>query len=368
MSWPASAEVLAPLGAWFEAVRRDLPWRARDLDAPHPDPWAVLVSEAMLQQTRVATVVPYFERWMREFPDPAALAGASAERLHKLWEGLGYYRRARHLQAAAAQLVERGWPDDIAGLLALPGLGPYTAAAVAAIAFQLPEPALDGNGFRVASRLLALADPRAKSASLREWLRPALAAHGPSRTTQGLMELGAAVCLPRQPRCQDCPLAAGCAVRALGQPDAYPLRRPRAAPRQVQLWLGAIKSGNRWLLERPRADGLLAGLWRWPAVEVRPPAAGAAERTEPYGSIATGFEPWVQIYTHRRELVHPFAAELLGERGSGSGREWIEAERLATLPMGRRDQRLRAMVLGSEPALSTVRVPPEAVARVLDGC
>ncbi|MBP7618710.1 MAG: hypothetical protein KA743_09350, partial [Geothrix sp.] len=119
MSWPASPDLLAPLAPWFGRVRRDLAWRARDLEAPHPDPYAVLVSELMLQQTQVATVVPYFQRWLEQFPDAATLAEADEDAVHKAWEGLGYYRRARFLKAAAVSIVAEGWPDDLDGL-ALP--------------------------------------------------------------------------------------------------------------------------------------------------------------------------------------------------------------------------------------------------------
>ena len=165
MSWPASPDLLAPLAPWFDRVRRDLPWRAGDLDAPHPDPYAVLVSELMLQQTQVATVVPYFTRWMDRFPTPGKLAEAGEDAVHKAWEGLGYYRRARFLKAAAASIAAEGWPGDLDGLAGLPGLGPYTAAAVGSIAFQWPTPALDGNAFRVLARLLLIeGDPKAQAA------------------------------------------------------------------------------------------------------------------------------------------------------------------------------------------------------------
>ena len=168
MPWPPSEQLLAALAPWFDAARRDLPWRAADLDARHPDPYAVLVSELMLQQTQVATVIPYFHRWMARWPTAGALAAASEEEVHKAWEGLGYYRRARLLQAAARVVSEQGWREDLQGLKEIPGLGDYTAAAVAAQAFQRPEPALDGNAFRVLARVLGLeGDPKDGAAELR---------------------------------------------------------------------------------------------------------------------------------------------------------------------------------------------------------
>ncbi|HEU4950720.1 MAG TPA: hypothetical protein VFT46_02155, partial [Holophagaceae bacterium] len=229
MDWPASPALLAPLAPWFEAVRRPMPWRAADLGAPHPDPYAVLVSELMLQQTQVATVIPYFERWMAAFPTPAALAAASEEAVHKAWEGLGYYRRCRFLKAAAAEIAATGWPADLEGLSALPGLGPYTAAAVGSIAFQWPSPALDGNAFRVLARLLLIeGDPKAGAPALRAWLAPALAAHGPARMTQALMELGATVCQPT-PKCGTCPVAGSCRAREAGRTAEIPPVAKRAA-------------------------------------------------------------------------------------------------------------------------------------------
>lgn len=349
-SWPAAADLLAALGDWFASHRRNLPWRAEDLDAPHPDPYAVLVSELMLQQTQVATVLPYFERWMGAFPDPQSLARASEDDLHRHWQGLGYYRRARHLQGAARSLAEGGWPADLQGLLRLPGLGPYSAAAVAAIAFQWPEPALDGNALRVAARLLALEDPKACQTELRDWLRPALARLGPSRTTQGIMELGALVCLPRQPRCDACPLAPACRARLESRTGSCPGARPRTAQKVSDLCLVAVECEGHWLLERPAARGLLAGLWRWPAVP-RAETGGAAE-PPPAGSAATASTGagWVQTYTHRKERITPCLVRLAVPLAAAAGRAWLGAEELRALPMGRRDQRLRDLVLGAPQA------------------
>jgi A/G-specific adenine glycosylase len=346
-AWLEAAELLAPLGPWFEASRRNLPWRAKDLDGHHPDPYAVLVSELMLQQTQVGTVVPYFERWMRVFPDLHTLAGASEDAIHKQWEGLGYYRRARHLQAAARAIAASGWPDRLEGLLNLPGLGPYSAAAVAAIAFQRPEPALDGNALRVTARLLALEDPAAVQNQLRDWLRPALSRHGASRTTQALMELGARICLPRNPLCSECVLSAACAAKSTGSIDTCPGARRRPARREIELQLVALACEDRWLLERPAGKGLLAGLWRWPAFPLPAPEPRAAEATMPFGiEEATLLSGWVQTYSHRRERVSPWLIRISLPLDPGPGRDWVPGPALHELPMGRRDARLRSLVLG----------------------
>lgn len=350
MAWPPSERLLAPLAPWFDAHRRDLPWRAADLDAPHPDPYAVLVSELMLQQTQVATVLPYFHRWMARWPDVQALAAASEEEVHKAWEGLGYYRRARLLHAAAKAVAGQGWPPDLEGLKALPGLGDYTAAAVAAQAFQHPEPALDGNVFRVAARLLALEDdPRTRARELRPWLRPALSAHGPSRMVQALMELGATVCTPL-PRCGACPVSAGCEARRLEATDRIPPAAKRAVPRESEFTLVAAEAGGRWLVKEPRGRGLLAGLWGWPAV-ASPVLDGvrAAEALDGFSAVdARAFEEWTQVYTHRRERVRPLHLRLPQPFSAPAGFQWVDAARLAALPMGRRDGRLRGLLETSQ--------------------
>ncbi|MCE1203284.1 MAG: hypothetical protein LWW79_01570 [Holophagaceae bacterium] len=352
MSWPLSPELLAPLAPWFERVRRDLAWRARDLDAPHPDPYAVLVSELMLQQTQVATVVPYFDRWLARFPDAATLAEADDDAVLKAWEGLGYYRRARFLKAAAASVAAEGWPGDLGGLARLPGLGPYTAAAVGAIAFQWPTPALDGNAFRVLARLLLIeGDPKAPAADLRTWLVPALQALGPSRLTQALMELGATVCAPI-PACGTCPLADRCAARLNGRTGDIPPVAKRAKPKASALWLVAFEAQGQFLLLTPAAKGLLAGLWRWPTFD----AADQTPATDP-GPI-TAWPGWTQVYTHRREAVSPLHIPVEAPFTPVEGLRWVPRAELQGLPLGKRDQRLRDL-LGT-PGQSPLEAPDPA--------
>lgn len=339
MPWIPASELLAPLAPWFDRARRSLPWRAGDLDAVHPDPYAVLVSELMLQQTQVATVIPYFGRWMARFPTAAALAAASDDAIHKAWEGLGYYRRARFLKAAAASVAAQGWPGDLEGLAGLPGLGPYTAAAVGAIAFQWPTPALDGNAFRVLARLLALeGDPKRHAAALRDWLAPGLTTHGPSRLTQALMELGATCCTPA-PECVACPLAAACAARRAGRTGEIPPPRTRPRPREVALWLLAVEAEGHLLLRAPSGKGLLAGLWRWPTAD---PEAHPADCAAP--RHLTAWPGWIQVYTHRREAVRPLHLASATRFPVQVGLRWIPRAELAALPMGRRDQRLRSLL------------------------
>jgi len=339
MPWPDASDLLAPLAPWFDRVRRDLPWRAADLDAPHPDPYVVLVSELMLQQTQVATVIPYFTRWLEEFPDPRTLAEAQEDTVHKAWEGLGYYRRARYLKAAAATLVAENWPVDLEGLTGLPGLGPYTAAAVGAIAFQWSTPALDGNAFRVLARLLLIeGDPKSRAPELRTWLVPALEAHGPSRMTQALMELGATVCAPT-PACGACPLSGRCAARLAGRTSDIPPVAKRAKPKESSLWLLALEAENHFLLHPPAAKGLLAGLWRWPTFDATTciPQPNAQPNT-------TAWPGWTQVYTHRREAVSPLHIHLESRFSPADGLRWVPRAELRGLPLGKRDQRLRDLL------------------------
>ncbi len=347
MTWRGSIPMLAPLAPWFERARRAMPWRASDLDAPHPDPYAVLVSELMLQQTQVATVIPYFERWMARFPTPQALAEADEQAVHKAWEGLGYYRRCRFLKAAATEIAAKGWPSDLEGLQALPGLGPYTAAAVGAIAFQWPTPALDGNAFRVLARLLLIeGDPKREAAALRAWLAPALQAHGPSRITQGIMELGATVCLPA-PKCEACPLNETCAARQAGRTDEIPPVAKRGAVKDQELWLVAVEAGEAFLLHAPARAGLLAGLWRWPTLDCRLPAteSRAAENPTPYEALeATTWKGWTQVYSHRREQVTPVRLALEAPFSAPDGMAWVSRAELDALPLGRRDGKLRELL------------------------
>ena len=342
MPWSDAPELFAPLAPWFDGARRDLPWRATDLDKPHPDPYAVLVSELMLQQTQVATVVPYFTRWMGRFPTARALAETDEDTVHKAWEGLGYYRRARFLKAAATSIATEGWPGDLEGLAGLPGLGPYTAAAVGAIAFQWPVPALDGNAFRVLARLLLIeGDPKGRASDLRAWLAPALAVHGPSRLTQALMELGATVCTPA-PACGACPLADRCGAHGAGRTAEIPPAVKRAKPKAATIWLVALEAEGHLLLHAPAAKGLLAGLWRWPALDAADPSLQPTVHNP--GPITTAWPGWTQVYTHRREAVSPLHIRLGARFEAAEGLRWVPAADLFTLPLGRRDQRLRDLL------------------------
>jgi len=269
---------------WFRASNRDLPWRRTR------DPYAIWVSEIMLQQTRVEAVVPYYDRFVARFPTVHALADAPIDDVLHAWSGLGYYRRARQLHAAAAVVVGEHAgtvPGDDEALRALPGIGRYTAGAIRSIAFGHAAPIVDGNVARVLSRLFALkGGPGDTAWEKRLWTLAAqlVPASDPSGFNQGLMELGATVCLPRAPRCEACPLAKFCKAHALGREEAFPPPKPRAKVERVERWalLTRRRSDGALLLRRLAEDERNAGQWELPLIE---PRAGLPRGASEIGTI-----------------------------------------------------------------------------------
>ena len=229
----------------------------------------------MLQQTRVETVIPYYERFLARFPDLRSLATADTDDVLGEWAGLGYYGRARNLQTAARQVVEE-WggemPDDVEGLRSLKGVGRYTAGAVASIAFDRPAPVVDGNVARVLTRLLEIReDVRSAPVVRRLWEEAETLARGrsPGDLNQALMELGATVCTPRSPLCEVCPIAAHCRARESGDPEAIPVKRPRAKPKRLEAAAAFLERRGKALAVRRPPRGLLGGLWELPGGELR---------------------------------------------------------------------------------------------------
>lgn len=262
---------------WYDAAARPLPWRFPQHGA---DPYRVWLAEAMSQQTQVSRVIPYYHRFLARLPTLAALAAAGEEEVLALWSGLGYYARARALRRAAREALARhgGLPDTVEALRALPGLGPYTAGAVASIAFARPVPAVDGNVTRVLSRLERVEGaPEAAAVRARVGaLAAALVDPGrPGDWNQALMELGATICVKPTPRCPRCPVAALCRARAAGLERAIPPARRRAPRRRLVLACALVERGGRLLLVRRPASGLFGGLWAPPLAELRPGASAA---------------------------------------------------------------------------------------------
>ena len=267
-SAPDGAALRRALLGWFRREQRTLPWRA------DRDPYRVWISEAMLQQTRVATVIPYYERFLARFPDVRALAEAPLDDVLAHWSGLGYYRRARMLQQAAQTIVAQHagqFPATTAELLLLPGIGRYTAGAIASIAFDAREPLVDGNVARVFARLFALdGDPASKQFQDELWSRAAVLlprSKGAGEWNQALMELGALVCTPREPRCCDCPLAKRCRALAEGRVAELPALAARRTAIDVDLLVLLVPARGRWLVERRPAQGRMASLWQFPTIE-----------------------------------------------------------------------------------------------------
>lgn len=248
---------------WYDENGRDLPWRSSK------DPYRIWISEIMLQQTRAEAVVKYYERFLARYPDVHALAAADEQALLKLWEGLGYYSRARNLHAAARLVSEGGgqFPDSVEGLQSLPGIGPYAARAIASIAFNACVPALDGNQMRVLSRICAVERVLKTPFELEGEAMGCLSRTRPGDYNQALMDLGSAICTPRKPKCSICPLQNLCRAFADGNPERYPLR-PAPVPKreETRSVLLIFTDGGVCVCKRP-SKGLLANLWEFPALD-----------------------------------------------------------------------------------------------------
>ena len=309
-----AGELRARLLSWYGRARRDLPWRRTR------DPYAVWLSETMLQQTRVETVLPYYERFLRELPTVQALADAAEARVLALWSGLGYYRRARMLRAAAKRVAaEYGGrvPSDPAELRRLEGVGAYTAGAIASIAFGRRAAIVDGNVARVLARLFAI-DDDVKSArgAARVWrLAERLLPDGdgdPGDWNQALMELGATVCVPRDPKCDACPVCDMCAARAGRRTAELPRATAKRAPTEVRRVAIVLASSDAVLLARRRRDVLFGGLWEPPSADG--PVAELASRLGVRASDLVPAGTVVHLLSHRRMHVEVARAELRPER------------------------------------------------------
>lgn len=288
--------------SWYRRSRRPLPWR---LD---PTPWRVLLSELLCQQTRIESALPYFEAFIQRFPTPESMAAAEEEEILRMWAGLGYYSRARNLHKAAKAIAARGsFPDSAETLAELPGVGPYTAGAVASIAFGRKSPVVDGNVERVLSRVDGReADPKSKDGKKALWARVTelLPDDQPGDLNQGLMELGATVCTPKNPDCDECPWRVPCVARAEGLVGVLPRTAKKAPPTPKIADAVLLRTERGWLLGRRPPTGLLGGLWEpWLS-----PMEAPAEVTA--GQAAEGDDRWPG---HGAALVQRSLRESLGE-------------------------------------------------------
>jgi A/G-specific adenine glycosylase len=253
--------------SWYRENRRDLPWRRER------DPYRIWVSEVMLQQTRVDTVIPYYERFLEQFPTLSALAEAPEEQVIKVWEGLGYYSRARNLHAAVKEVAARYGgkvPDDPEEIATLKGVGPYTAGAILSIAYNKKAPAVDGNVMRVFSRLFALEDDIARVATRKKMERIAvelIPEEAPGDFNQALMELGALICTPVSPQCLFCPVQTVCDAFRLGMEQELPRKKKAKSPRPVDVIFAVLRADGRTVAEKRPDDGLFGGMWGLPTLE-----------------------------------------------------------------------------------------------------
>lgn len=340
MDRPSALAIRSRLLRWFDRSRRDLPWRRTK------DPYRILIAEYLLQRTRVATGAPYYERFVARFPDVAALAAAPEEEVLRAWEGLGYYRRARHLHAAAQAIMDEYGgriPSTAAALAELPGIGPYTAGAVASIAFGERVPAVDGNAVRVLARLYRIEEDvnRRPTRERIHALAAALVSRSrPGAFNQALMELGATVCTPARPACPSCPLSSLCLARAGGIQADLPRAAPRRVPTTVPVAFGLVRHEDRVLLVRRPHGGLLGGLWALPGGEI-PGTADARRRVAELVSAQTGVQvradrPLLSVshaFSHRRWSGDIYRCHVEEGRTLGISARWASAHDLRRLPV-----------------------------------
>lgn len=336
--------------AWFEVNARDLPWRSDH------SPYRTWISEVMLQQTQVDTVLPYFRNWMTRFPTIESLAAADEQEVLTMWEGLGYYSRARNLHRAAKSVVAEmngQIPDTLEALQDLPGIGPYTAAAIASIAFNVDVPSVDGNVRRVLARLFDVKEP-ARSTEGEKILKSLAQAHLPTGKAgmynEALMDLGATICMPKGPHCEQCPIAAYCLSFQQGVQEQRPVKLPRKKVPHLTVTAAVIQQDGRVLLAQRPAHGLLGGLWEFPGGTMeeadedleRCLQREIAEELGVAVHIDAPFGRYQHAYTHFKITLHAFLCQLgpneIPQSLAHDGIAWASLAELSAYPMGKVDR------------------------------
>jgi A/G-specific adenine glycosylase len=340
--------------AWYQSQRRSLPWRE------NPFPYHVWVAEIMAQQTRLDTMLPYYERWLARFPTINDLAQADVQEVLLLWEGLGYYQRARNFHAAAQQLVEHNAghiPETVEELRHLPGIGPYTAGAISSVAFGADEPAVDGNAIRVLSRLFNIELVPASSAGKQAFwnaARSILPAGQASDFNQGLMDLGARICTPRNPDCENCPLSAHCDAFQLGIQEQRPVRKKSAQlPVRYSVSLVILRNRKVQLHQRP-AEALLGAMWEFPNIAIDPDLNQAQMKQILASDFAISpkqlhfLAQLKHTYSHFHAQINVFLAESshnLAESLPNEQNPWHDLMEMELKPMGKIDRTIAQLLL-----------------------
>jgi A/G-specific adenine glycosylase len=333
---------------WFAANARDLPWRRSK------DPYGVFISEIMLQQTQVKTVIPYFERWMKSLPTLAAFARARPQKVLKLWEGLGYYSRVRNAQAAAQLIVQRHgghFPRNFDDILALPGIGRYTAGAISSIAFNQPAPILDGNVTRVLSRIFGVeGNPRDKQTNAILWeLAGDLVSVKPAHCSdlnQSLMELGALVCTPRQPKCPVCPARKFCFAWRENRLAEFPMLPPRAPATERRFMAFIARKQNRFLVRKRPGGAVNAHLWEFPNIEVALKDKNPSMAARPF-QIAEE-RPLCCVrhsITRYRILLEAYRVRIVGTERTEGTHAWKTIPQLSRLPLTSAHRKILAVLV-----------------------
>ncbi|MFC4711297.1 A/G-specific adenine glycosylase [Planococcus dechangensis] len=331
---------------WFQKEQRDLPWRRT------ADPYQIWISEVMLQQTRVDTVIPYYKRFVEKFPTVETLAAAEEETLLKLWEGLGYYSRARNLQAGVREVAENYGgivPNTRKEISSLKGVGPYTAGAVLSIAYGVPEHAVDGNVMRVLSRILLIEEDIAKPKTRKTFehaVTELISHEDPSSFNQGLMELGALICTPTSPKCLLCPVREHCAAFDAGKETELPVKTKVKKSRTADFAMMAIWSGDKLLMEQRPDKGLLAGMWQYPMLELTAPLA-PHEAGELYAETLNGevvdvekITAFKHVFSHLTWNVDGYLAKAQ-EFPAPEKMRWVTPEQLENLPIAGPGQKMK---------------------------
>lgn len=364
MTHPLAKKILR----WYARHQRDLPWRKTK------NPYAIWISEIMLQQTQVQTVVPYYHRFLARYPSVKSLAAANPDEILKLWENLGYYARARHLHASAMEIVDRlqgAIPKTEKELLRLPGIGSYTAAAIASIAYGERVPAVDGNVRRVLCRVFAIRKPLEQVRTqerIRRLAEELVPSKDPGPFNQALMDLGATVCTPREPSCVTCPVRDLCLAAIQGIQDFLPVKKRRPAPMHKEMVAAVLMDRRgRGLITKRKPTGLLGGLWGFPGGERRPPetlvkALGRSVREQLGVEVAfeKSLPPVRHAYTHFRLTVYAFPCRIITGKPRAMGcfeMKWASPDDLDRLALSRVDRKIIAALsahnwpeVGSQPA------------------